>query len=87
MDGVGDGAGVDAEDLTAGSGVLDREVVAAAVGGVVADQAPVVAGEVGGSGGVVEVDAEVVLFQAESVGAEVLAVGAVEADAGRALGR
>ena len=85
VEGVVARAGLDAERVVAGGGVFDREVVEAAVGGVVADQAPVVVGEAGGGGGVVEVDAQVVLFQAQGVGAEVLTVCAVEADAGGAL--
>ena len=59
--------------------VLDREVIAATVCLVICDQAPVVAGE-GASGGVIEVDPQIVLLQADGIGAEILVKDRIEAE-------
>src|SRR6185369_4478014 len=68
-----------------GRDVFDGELVRAAAGGVVPRQLPVVVREAGRGRRVVELDAGVVLFQANRVEAERLVVHAIEADAETAL--
>src|SRR6185436_5374276 len=61
------GSGGDGERRLRAGRVLDRELARAAAGAVVGDQAPVIGREAGRHGRVVEVDAQVVLFEAQRV--------------------
>ncbi|NJN45714.1 MAG: hypothetical protein HC808_03645 [Candidatus Competibacteraceae bacterium] len=71
----------DGKNLPACRGVLKRKMVAAAVIAVIGYQTPIIPGKRGRDAGVVEMNAEVVLLEAQGIGTKIFSVHAVKTDA------